>query len=90
MDGIQTGQQLAVYGDYDADGVTSTALLVQTLSALGANVRPYIPNRFDEGYGLNNDALTQLKDEGVDLVITVDCGIRAVEQAAHAKLLAWS
>ena len=85
LHGIRTGQQLAVYGDYDADGVTATALLVQTLTALGANVRAYIPNRFDEGYGLNNDALTQLQDEGVDLVITVDCGIRAVEQATHAK-----
>ncbi|HLF90154.1 MAG TPA: DHH family phosphoesterase, partial [Anaerolineales bacterium] len=85
LHGIQTGQQLAIYGDYDADGVTATALLVQTLTALGANVRAYIPNRFDEGYGLNNNALTQLQAEGVDLVITVDCGIRSLDETAHAK-----
>lgn len=84
---IQAGQQIVVYGDYDADGVTATALLVQTLAALGANVRAYIPNRFDEGYGLNNDALTQLKEQGTALAISVDCGIRSVEEAAHARAI---
>jgi single-stranded-DNA-specific exonuclease len=78
-------EPVAIYGDYDVDGVTATALLVQTLRALGANVREYIPNRFDEGYGLNTDALDTLKAEGVKLVITVDCGIRSPAEAAHAR-----
>ncbi len=76
---------MAVYGDYDVDGVTATALLVQTLQRLGGNVRPYIPNRFDEGYGLNPDALDTLKAEGVGLVITVDCGIRSPDEVSHAQ-----
>jgi single-stranded-DNA-specific exonuclease len=76
---------IAIYGDYDVDGVTATALLVQVLHQLGALVIPYIPNRFDEGYGLNKDALKSLSDAGVDLVITVDCGIRSVIEAEYAK-----
>ncbi len=76
---------IAIYGDYDVDGVTATALLVQALHHLGALVIPYIPNRFDEGYGLNNDALKSLKEAGVDLVITVDCGIRSIVEADYAK-----
>ncbi|MGZ6346331.1 MAG: single-stranded-DNA-specific exonuclease RecJ [Anaerolineales bacterium] len=78
---------IAVYGDYDVDGVTATALLVEVLSALGGNVKPYIPNRFEEGYGLNKDALTTLKGEGVNLVISVDCGIRSPDEAIHALSL---
>lgn len=81
---IRDGAAIAVYGDFDADGVTATALLVQTLSALGADVRPYIPHRIDEGYGLHIEALDELADQGVHLVITVDCGVRAVEEVAHA------
>ncbi len=81
------GERIAIYGDYDVDGVTSTALLYLYLSNLGANVFGYIPNRFDEGYGLNNEALSTLKDEGTDLVITVDCGIRSLEEVEHAKNL---
>jgi len=76
---------IAIYGDYDVDGVTATALLVQVLHQLGALVIPYIPNRFDEGYGLNNEALKSLRDAGVDLVITVDCGIRSNTEAEYAK-----
>jgi single-stranded-DNA-specific exonuclease len=76
---------IAVYGDYDVDGVTATALLVETLQAIDADVRAYIPNRFDEGYGLNIDALDSLKAAGVGLVITVDCGIRSIDEAQHAK-----
>ena len=77
-------EPVAIYGDYDVDGVTATALLVQTLQALGLVVRGYIPNRFDEGYGLNNEALSTLKQDGVGLVITVDCGIRSPAEAAFA------
>ncbi|MGH7809166.1 MAG: single-stranded-DNA-specific exonuclease RecJ, partial [Candidatus Binatia bacterium] len=78
-------EAIAVYGDYDVDGVTATALLVQALEGLGARVRGYIPNRFDEGYGLNPDALDSLKTDGVKLVITVDCGIRSPDEAGHAR-----
>src|SRR5215211_6890499 len=82
---LQHNEPIAIYGDYDVDGVTATALLVQALSALGANVRGYIPNRFDEGYGLNKEALDALKADGVKLVITVDCGIRSPDEALHAQ-----
>ncbi|RPJ26293.1 MAG: single-stranded-DNA-specific exonuclease RecJ [Chloroflexi bacterium] len=84
---LEQNEPIAIYGDYDVDGVTATALLVQALGALGANVRGYIPNRFDEGYGLNKDALDTLKADGVKLVITVDCGIRSPEEALHARSL---
>ena len=80
-------EPIAIYGDYDVDGVTSTALLVQALEGLGANVRGYIPNRFDEGYGLNPDALDSLKADGIKLVITVDCGIRSPDEARHAQTI---
>lgn len=78
-------EPIAIYGDYDVDGVTATALLVQTLQGLGADARGYIPNRFDEGYGLNNEALDALKADGVKLVVTVDCGIRSPNEAMHAR-----
>lgn len=82
---IRQREPVAVYGDYDTDGVTATALMVQVLSVLGADARPYIPNRFDEGYGLNIAALEELKAGGVKLALTVDCGIRSLAEAAHAK-----
>lgn len=82
---LANAEQIAIYGDYDVDGVTSTALLVQALRALGGNVREYIPNRFEEGYGLNNEALATLLSEGVSLVISVDCGIRSPAEADYAK-----
>lgn len=82
---IQKQERIAVYGDYDADGVTATALLTDLLRRLGADVRGYIPNRFDEGYGLNIEALDNLRNDGVRLVVTVDCGARSLEEAWHAK-----
>ena len=84
---IRRQQPIAIYGDYDADGVTATALMMQVLTGLGAKVRPYIPDRFDEGYGLNNEALEKLAAEGMALVLTVDCGIRSVKEVAHANSL---
>jgi len=78
-------EPIAIYGDYDVDGVTATALLVQTIRGLGGNVKGYIPNRGEEGYGLNPGAFGTLKAEGVKLVISVDCGIRSPAEAAHAK-----
>ena len=82
---IKTQERIAVYGDYDADGVTATALLVSALSTMGADVIGYIPNRFDEGYGLNNEALDNLRSDGTRLVITVDCGIRSPQETKHAQ-----
>ncbi|MEW5938790.1 MAG: single-stranded-DNA-specific exonuclease RecJ [Chloroflexota bacterium] len=84
---LEERESIAVYGDYDVDGVTATALLAEALTKLGATVRGYIPNRFDEGYGLNNEALTLLANEGVKLVVTVDCGIRSPAEALHARTL---
>ncbi|HYN87642.1 MAG TPA: DHH family phosphoesterase, partial [Ardenticatenaceae bacterium] len=84
---IQRGERIAVYGDFDADGVTSTAVLVEALHALGAHVAPYIPNRVDEGYGLSAKGLNKIAAKGVSLVITVDCGIRAAEEVEHATRL---
>ncbi|MBI5824883.1 MAG: single-stranded-DNA-specific exonuclease RecJ [Chloroflexi bacterium] len=82
---IQNNEPIAIYGDYDVDGVTATALLVESLKLLNADVRGYIPNRFEEGYGLNNNALDELQADGVKLVITVDCGIRSPSEALHAR-----
>ena len=83
---LRAGEQIAVYGDFDADGVTATALLVQALRALGGHVRPYIPGRV-EGYGLHRTALTQLAREGVQVIVTVDCGVRALNNVTHANRL---
>jgi single-stranded-DNA-specific exonuclease len=82
---IKNNEPIAIYGDYDVDGVTATALLVDALRRLDANVEGYIPNRFEEGYGLNPNALDDLKSRGVKLVISVDCGIRSPNEALHAK-----
>ncbi len=84
---IVQSEPIAVYGDYDADGVTATALLTLALQELGALVQPYIPNRFDEGYGLNLEALKSLQDNGVRLVITVDSGIRSLAEAEYAQAI---
>jgi single-stranded-DNA-specific exonuclease len=84
---LEHNEPIAIYGDYDVDGVTATALFVEALQRFGANVRGYIPNRFDEGYGLNKDALDFLKADGVKLVITVDCGIRSPDEALHSQTI---
>lgn len=73
-------ERVVIYGDYDADGVTATALLVDGLARLGLQVQHYIPNRFDHGYGVNAEAVRQFANEGVDLVVSVDCGVRAFEE----------
>lgn len=85
--GIKNGEKIVVYGDYDADGVTASSLLVQALRGLGGDVSGYIPDRFGEGYGLNNEALLKLKEGGAKLIVTVDCGIRALPEAEYAKTI---
>jgi len=84
---IRRGELIAVYGDFDADGVTATALLVTVLRALGADVRPYIPHRVEEGYGLNRRAIEELARAGARVLVTVDCGIRFPREIAHARRL---
>jgi len=81
---IEKGETIAIYGDYDADGVTATALLVLALRQIDANVIPYIPDRLKEGYGLNIPAIDSLYKQGVKLLITVDNGIRSHSEVAHA------
>ena len=75
------GEKIAVFGDYDVDGITSTCLLTAFLRSHGADVVSYIPGRLEEGYGLNPIAIRQLHAEGVQLIISVDCGITAVAEA---------
>lgn len=87
LDAIKNGEPIAVYGDYDVDGVTATALMVEVLRSLGAVVARYIPNRFEEGYGLNNDAIQTLADSGAKVILTVDCGIRSPKEAAFGRSL---
>lgn len=81
---IKIGENIVVYGDYDADGVTAAALLVMALRDLGACVDVFIPDRFRHGYGLHNATIDQIHKEGGTLLITVDCGIRGVSQVEHA------
>ncbi len=81
------GEKIAVFGDYDVDGITATCLLTDFLRKNGADVVSYIPGRLEEGYGLNPMAIRQLKSEGVQLIITVDCGITAVAEAQLCKEL---
>ena len=84
---IENEEKILVYGDYDADGITSTVLLVETLISMGANVSSYIPNRFEEGYGPNKEAFTKIIDSGITLIITVDNGIAGVEEVDLANEL---
>jgi len=84
---MKNGEKITVFGDYDADGVTSTALLYSYLSKNGANVDYYIPDRAGEGYGMNIDAIESLKERGTSLIITVDNGISAIEEIEKAKEL---
>ncbi len=79
------GQSVVVYGDYDADGVSATVLLFEVLRSLDFSTRWYIPDRFEEGYGLNSAAMSRLRAEGADLVVSVDCGIRSWEAAEAAR-----
>jgi single-stranded-DNA-specific exonuclease len=84
---IRDNRRITVYGDYDADGVTATAILLLCLRLLGARADFYIPNRIDEGYGLNHEALRTLAAGGADVVVTVDCGIASVAEAETAAQL---
>jgi single-stranded-DNA-specific exonuclease len=82
---VARGARICVHGDYDVDGICATALAVLFLRELGADVAWHLPSRFEEGYGVSRDTLARLADDGVGLVVTVDCGITAVEEVAEAK-----
>lgn len=84
---VSNGEKIAVYGDYDVDGVTATCVMVKYLRSKGADCAYYIPDRISEGYGLNTAALESLSDKGVRLLITVDSGITAVEETKYARSL---
>lgn len=82
---IKKKEKICIYGDYDVDGITSITIMYKFLTKLGAEVMYYLPDRLLEGYGINNNALDEIKKQGVSLVITVDCGITAIEEVEHAK-----
>ena len=82
---IAAGKRICVHGDYDVDGICATSLAVLTLRELGADVEWHLPSRFEEGYGVSGDTISRLADEGCALLLTVDCGITAVEEVAAAK-----
>src|SRR5688572_28278550 len=82
---IRDGERIVIYGDYDVDGITATAILWHAVRALGGRAEFYIPHRVEEGYGLNAEAIGQLCAEGAKLIVTVDCGVTAIEQARVAK-----
>ena len=84
---VRAGKQIVVYGDYDADGMCATAILMGCLEALDATPTWYVPDRFEEGYGLNAEALETLAAKGANLVVTVDCGIASVAEAERARKL---
>ncbi len=84
---IDNKEKVLIYGDYDVDGITSTTVLKKYLEERGLNVETYIPNRLFEGYGLNNKALDEISKQGVNLIITVDCGISGVEEISYANSL---
>ena len=84
---LEAGENIGIFGDFDADGVTGTALLVRALGDLGGKTSPYLPHRVEEGHGLNPQALQQLSETGVTLVVTVDCGASSVDEAMLAASL---
>jgi single-stranded-DNA-specific exonuclease len=82
---VRDDETIAIYGDFDVDGVTSSTILTEAIRAIGGRVSPYIPDRFTEGYGLNRPALQTLHDRGVSLVITADCGITSIPEVTFAQ-----
>lgn len=84
-DAIRKGEKIVIYGDYDVDGLSATALMYRCLKLLGAEVGYYIPERLEEGYGLNADAIRKLREGGADVILTVDCGINACKETDIAR-----
>lgn len=87
LEALRVGRRITIYGDYDADGMSATAILLRCLRLVGASVDAYVPNRLDDGYGLNHEALELIARRGTQLVITVDCGIASIDEARAARRL---
>ncbi|MGI6751196.1 MAG: single-stranded-DNA-specific exonuclease RecJ [Anaerovoracaceae bacterium] len=87
LDAIEQGKRICVYGDYDADGVCASTLMMEILSELSADVFYYIPSRFEEGYGLNMSAISAISQKGARVIVTVDCGSTSIEELKYAKKL---
>lgn len=87
LSAVENEERICIYGDYDADGVTSTSILLEFLSNMTSNLSYYIPSRFDEGYGLNKAAMKKISESGAALVITVDCGSVSREEVDYGKSL---
>ncbi|MDF1810042.1 MAG: single-stranded-DNA-specific exonuclease RecJ [Phycisphaerales bacterium] len=89
LDAIHKDEQIVIYGDYDVDGMTASSILIHIIRALDSDnqVRSYVPHRLDEGYGIHSDAIRNLVEDGAQLIISVDCGITAIEPALVAKKL---
>ena len=87
IEAVLSGKKITIYGDYDADGITATATSMRALEYLGADVDYYLPHRIEEGYGMNLEAIQKLKDNGTELILTVDNGIASVEEVKLAKKL---
>ncbi len=87
LEAIEDNKRISIFGDFDVDGIASTALLLIVLRKLGGNIDFYIPHRLEDGYGLNKSGITELKKKGTDLIITVDCGINGVDEIEYAREL---
>ena len=84
---VEQRETVGVFGDFDVDGVTGTAIIVEGLRAFGVTVLPYLPHRVDEGHGLSNSAVEQLSKQGVSLIVTVDCGVTSINEVSRARQL---
>ena len=87
LNAIDSGKRIVIYGDYDVDGITSTALLMKVIGSLTENVTYYIPSRLDEGYGLHMEAIDRIKEDGGEFIVTVDCGSSSADETAYAHSL---
>ena len=87
LNAVDSGKRIVIYGDYDVDGITSTALLMKVIGSLTDNVTYYIPSRLDEGYGLHREAIDRIKEDGGEFIVTVDCGSSSAEETAYAHSL---
>ena len=87
INAIENKEKITIYGDYDVDGITSTTVMEKFLIERGANVTHYIPNRLDEGYGLNKEAIEKISNDGTKLIVTVDCGITSINEVEYGKSL---
>lgn len=87
LNAIDSGKRIVIYGDYDVDGITSTALLMKVIGCLTENLTYYIPSRLDEGYGLHRESIDRIKEDGGEFIVTVDCGSSSAEETAYAHSL---